>query len=482
MGIRSWILAVLAVTASVVGAAETPPFTRASVIPPPGVTVARAVSVLHELDGVKVVETNKSGNIAVIYDRRLIASKNIEAILTNGTARAKVAPVHKIPARLSAISRSSTVGDLVRTTTREMHRMAEDLSLRMDLDIVDCLAALKSGGYAAAVERFGGFPHGGSTDDSETALKSGPLRPFARRATGGVVLLEELEPRLRALLAEQIFARVPAGSVVLACPLAELLRGLDGRTDTFAFGPDLTDDAYVCYLRYWNGDRLWIPSAQDLRRMMGSSVPGDSGNAALDRWPDGMAELCDANAIRTRALFEVNRKEHAFYCGGVPWRRSWIDRHLVPDGALLRVYPEPIDQIAPDLVAADTRYWNELETKTTNANAFANNTAARELLASLRCSISRAYAFRGMWPESEAALLQAERICPESRNVISQKALMYLRQTTDEGQARWSASLDRSARLVIKPLYVGKRTADGPAGSASNRTGHARSATGDSEK
>ncbi|MCP5521939.1 MAG: hypothetical protein H7A46_10380 [Verrucomicrobiales bacterium] len=132
----------------------------------------------------------------------------------------------------------------------------------------------------------------------------------------------------------------------------------------------LADGAYLEYLRALHARDLSVPTDQDLQRSFdeymvdvasryhaGKLLPGehmkDKGDGRLE--VSGQGAVMQINALLAKRIFEANPDRQFFI--EESWPLEWMYPHLSPHGLILKVNREPLEQLPPEVVAADGAWW-----------------------------------------------------------------------------------------------------------------------------
>ena len=107
--------------------------------------------------------------------------------------------------------------------------------------------------------------------------------------------------------------------------------------------------------------------------------------------------------------------------------------YLEPRELILKLHPDPLEDLSPETIAADQQFWTDQEAKLWATPGFEGNADARKMFAKLRSAIGGVYEYRKLDADAEAAYRQAIRLCPTSAEANFRLAKMLAdRQRLDE--------------------------------------------------
>ena len=230
------------------------------------------------------------------------------------------------------------------------------------------------------------------------------------------------------------------------------------RPDVFVLTQNaLIDNFYLAPMRDLYGARIWLPSEQDaefaLNRYIADVEQGRIPNRGEVFFEGGMARLMGrqgtmaVNGAVARMIFEANKARHAFYVEESDVI-SWMYPYLTPHGLIMKLNPEPLAELPPDLVRHDRTFW-DWQTRRLLGNEhevphgwlarlfprqavelrghwqYRHDTVAQRLFSKLRCAIGGLYAHRKMNAEAEYAYRQAIQLYPVGPEAYLRLADLY---------------------------------------------------------
>ena len=227
----------------------------------------------------------------------------------------------------------------------------------------------------------------------------------------------------------------------------------------------LVDQPYLDYLRKMYGDRLYIPTENDLqhafteyvtdaqkRLQAGTLRPGEEVRTVDNRIQvSGQVAVMQINALLAKLIFEKNTDREFYVEESFPL--DWMYPYLTPHGLIFELRPKPLPQLSAEAVQKDADYWKRLAGELIGAwvtdetsvkrvcdfadkvyldkdfagfkgdAGFAKNEDARKCFSKLRASIAGLYVWRldhardpnektQMQQAAELAFRQAYALCP----------------------------------------------------------------------
>ncbi|MBI5115679.1 DUF2723 domain-containing protein [Candidatus Poribacteria bacterium] len=115
---------------------------------------------------------------------------------------------------------------------------------------------------------------------------------------------------------------------------------------------------------------------------------------------------------------------------------DWIHDFAIPSGLVMELSEKRIESLSAETVLSDTAFWDSIEKKLTDNDAFEVDIAARQKFSKCRSNIGALYVHRRMYSEAEAALRQAIRISGRNIEAYALLAVMYGRQGKHEESIR----------------------------------------------
>ena len=131
----------------------------------------------------------------------------------------------------------------------------------------------------------------------------------------------------------------------------------------------LADNLYLQYLQAMYGDRIKLPSTNDLRKAVdeytkdagkrlkeGKLKPGEDAKEV-----DGKVQVAGQMAViaiygrLAQMIFEANPRQEFFIAETFPL--DWIYPHLEPHGLIMKLDRQPLEKIPDDRVQRDGEYW-----------------------------------------------------------------------------------------------------------------------------
>lgn len=152
---------------------------------------------------------------------------------------------------------------------------------------------------------------------------------------------------------------------------------------------------------------LKLPTADDVKGLMQETVEEGGEEAPGDAQP--LAER--THGAIARWVFEQNKADRPFFVEE-SFPMKWSYDYAVPDGLLMRLHPEPLEEIPPEVVEADFAFWTDYITELTENPEFGKDFDAQRSFSQLRVAQGNLYRHRGMMQEAERAYRQALELWP----------------------------------------------------------------------
>ncbi|MFN2350738.1 MAG: tetratricopeptide repeat protein, partial [Kiritimatiellia bacterium] len=209
------------------------------------------------------------------------------------------------------------------------------------------------------------------------------------------------------------------------------------RPDVFLITQNaLADNTYMNVMRDLYGDQIWMPTPQDVntafqtyvqdvqagRLPRSAAIAIDPGGKVSVQGVQGVMEI---NGIISKMMFEMNKQRHAFYVEE-SYVIAWMYPYLEPHGLILKINPEPLPALTPEMVRSDMEFWTWYGNRLMNDRKFLRDATARKSFSKLRCAIAGLYVYRRMFAEAEAAFLQAVELAPLSPEANFRLADLYV--------------------------------------------------------
>lgn len=186
----------------------------------------------------------------------------------------------------------------------------------------------------------------------------------------------------------------------------------------------LADPTYMNVERDLYGERLWVPSADDVRTAFTDYVEAVQAGKRTTRGAitevngrmqiSGAAAVMDINADLARDIFDRN-PAHAFYVEE-SYPVPWMDAFLEPAGLAMRLRREGRDLEA--LAARDGDFWDWMTRRLVTRRAYRRDFAAQKSFSKLRSAQAGVYARNGLQQIAERAYQEATALYPLSPEVV----------------------------------------------------------------
>jgi len=172
---------------------------------------------------------------------------------------------------------------------------------------------------------------------------------------------------------------------------------------------------------------LELPGQGDVKKVIEDRLATAGEDNELNQEQSELAQAAVA-----RWIFEQNKENHTFYVEE-SFPMEWSYDYAVPDGLLMRLNPEPLEEIPDEVVAEDFRFWSDYVTSLTGNPEYAKDYDAQRSFSKLRHSIANLYRYREMNDEAEAAYRQALELWPgDVASAIALVQMLWDRGDVDE--------------------------------------------------
>jgi len=126
----------------------------------------------------------------------------------------------------------------------------------------------------------------------------------------------------------------------------------------------------------------------------------------------GTNDVFDVNGIVAKRIFEKNKDKHTFYLEqSIPLQ--WMYPYLRPFGLIFKMNPTPLDQLTPDEIEADLKYWDDYSQKLLQDPKFRLDGDAVVNFAKLAFWHADLYRYRHMDEQQEHMLRIVIALCPQ---------------------------------------------------------------------
>ena len=201
----------------------------------------------------------------------------------------------------------------------------------------------------------------------------------------------------------------------------------------------LVDTRYLEYLRLTQGDRLWLPSTNDVgdafqqcvsdmrkRQQKGEQLGPDEQVDSAGRIR-GVVAVMNLNGMLARKIFDHNKQKHPFFVEE-SYVIAWMYPYMEPHGLILKLNNEPLKELDPAVMAQDRKFWDGLSKELLADPRFLGNESARKAYSKMRSSIGGLYVYRHLTDEAEAVFKQALELYPASPEANFRLAQLYMDQ------------------------------------------------------
>jgi tetratricopeptide (TPR) repeat protein len=250
------------------------------------------------------------------------------------------------------------------------------------------------------------------------------------------------DKRLLQEFADSILHSMPAGSIYFGGDdpgrfIITAVRDAARSPDIFIVTQNLlVDKRYTEYLRLTLGDRLWMPSTNDVqeaidqyarelqaRQKRGEPIPVNEqvDNSACTN----IVAVVKINGIIAKKVFDHNKDKHEFYVEEsyvIPWMYDCME----PYGLIFKLSKGTVVKLQPVVIDRDSKYWDGLTKQLLADPKFVNSKNPRATYARLRSAIGGLYDWRKLPDEAEAAQKQALQLWPAIPEANMRLAGLYM--------------------------------------------------------
>ena len=215
-----------------------------------------------------------------------------------------------------------------------------------------------------------------------------------------------------------------------------MIYSADVRSDVYLITQNaLADNTFMNITRDLYGDTIYIPSLEDSneafrkyvddvnagRIQAGADIKIENGKVSVQ----GVGGVMTINGILAELIFKENKARHDFYVEE-SYVIQWMYPYLTPNGIILKLNPEPLPGLDPQLVENDHKFWGWYTDWLLAQSAFRRDICARKSFSKLRSAIAGIYDWRRMYDEAEYAFKQSIALYPLSPEATFRLAQMYM--------------------------------------------------------
>jgi hypothetical protein len=320
------------------------------------------------------------------------------------------------------------------------------------------------------------FQHSGTNDERLTGTRLAAILEIQ----GAFAAFSQGDQKYPALYANDIIESIPPGSIYFGGTdngrfLVTAMQKSQVNGDPFFTLTQnaLTDGTYLDYLRSMYGDKIYIPTPEDLQRCFrdydadakvrlqnhqlkrGENVTIDEkGGVEVS----GIIAVMEINGLIAKVIFDKNSNQDFYIEQSFPL--DWMYPYLEPHGLIFKLNHQPLDELSDDIIQQDHDYWTNAvtpligdwlndDTSVADVVAFAHkvfyqhdysgfaggrgyveNKYATRAFASERSNIARLYVWRmnraGMADEkarmaraADFAFRQSLALCPSENQTVN---------------------------------------------------------------
>jgi hypothetical protein len=248
-------------------------------------------------------------------------------------------------------------------------------------DLSAYLAAAKEGDWATVNNMMQDFdrrsPMRGNTGAVDKRL-CGTDWQIIMEVWGGLQAFAEGNEKYSALYASDIINSIPRGSIYFGGTdagrfLVTAMEKDQAHGDPFFTLTQnaLADNTYLDYLRAMYGDKIYVPTLEDLqncfndyyadvqRRMKINQLkPGEDISVDPDTGKmrvGGQVAVMQINALLVKIIFDSNTNRDYYVQESFPL--DWMYPYLEPHGLIFKLNRQPLDRLSDETVQTDRDYW-----------------------------------------------------------------------------------------------------------------------------
>jgi len=341
-----------------------------------------------------------------------------------------------------------------------------------------------SNGFENFRKRAHDFDHSGPNDDR---LQGAPWQAV-KEVWGGLCAFSECDEKYCAAFGDDVIASIPPGSIYFGGTdpgrfVVTAMQKSHVNGDPF-YGLTqnaLADGTYLDYVRGMYGDKIYIPTGEDLekcyddyladvqRRSQQHQLKPGEDFKMVDGKPQisGQVAVMEINGLLCKIIFDQNTNREFFVEESFPL--DWMYPYLEPHGLIFKINRQPLSELSDEVVRRDHDYWTNYltpmignwlndDTPVSDAAAFADkvfrrhdfsgftgdprfvqNAYAHKTFSKERSSIAGLYAWRAQHPADAAekkrmndaadfAFRQAWALCPYSPEAVFRYVNFLLEQ------------------------------------------------------
>jgi hypothetical protein len=370
---------------------------------------------------------------------------------------------------VTSVYAAKDVDPRLKTFAAQKRQQMEELAAKLHLDVPaeahQFFKAAETGDWIAVSNCFERIRPSNGTNGTMPALRNVLYVPI-HETWGAYAEFNEWDGTMLQKFADGVLRSLPPGSIYFGGSgwgrfIITAVRDVARAPDPFILTQNgMVDSLYLEYLRQLYGNRIWIPTDEDVQQAFQQYVK-ELGAADAKSVGSVMA----VTGILTKTIFDHNKAQHEFYVQE-SFVIAWIYPYLEPHGLIMKLNNEPLAKFDPAVVAEDRRHWDALTKELLADPKFLGNECGRQAFAKLRSAIGGIYMSHRLTKEAEAAFKQAIELGSTMPEAPFRLAQMYVEQNRHDDavavleQFRRSSKPDPRLDEAIEQIRKMKRKAE----------------------
>ncbi|HVU26207.1 MAG TPA: hypothetical protein VHG71_00455 [Verrucomicrobiae bacterium] len=216
-----------------------------------------------------------------------------------------------------------------------------------------------------------------SSDKTLPRLRKMPWEPMVRETWGALDAFSEGDAKYTVLYSKDVINSIPFGSIYFGGTdvgrflITAMQKSQVNGNPFFTLTQNaLADGSYLDYLRSMYGDKIYIPTPEELQKCFddysadewkrleynqlkrGEDVSIDANGKVQVR---GVVSMMTINGLLAKIIFDQNLGEEFYLQQSFPL--DWMYSYLEPHGLILKINRQPMAEISADIIQSDHDYW-----------------------------------------------------------------------------------------------------------------------------
>jgi len=242
--------------------------------------------------------------------------------------------------------------------------------------------AAKRGDWLAVNNQFNNFMKYGAPNSGQASLqlRGTPWEPMVRETWGALFFFGAGDEKYSTAYANDVITSIPPGSIYFGGTdsgrfLITAMQKSQVNGDPFFTLTQnaLADGGYLVYLRAMYGDKIYIPTAEDLEKCFqdykqdalerlknGKLKPGEDvrqdSNGQIQI--SGVVAVMEINGLLAKDIFDKNTNQEFYVEESFPL--DWMYPYLEPHNLIFKLNRQPLTELSDEIVQTDHDYWTKL--------------------------------------------------------------------------------------------------------------------------